>query len=197
MNSEPTILVAFLAGLTSFFAPCVLVLVPVFLANLAGISVQEIQEGEDKTFKKKVLSSTAWFVSGFTIAFTALGALAGLFGRQIVAAQDTLNLIGGILIALFGILVTGVIKIPFLQKTFRAQVKGSRAGFSGFQSFLVGLTFAIGWTPCVGPVLGAILVLGAQTATIATSAILLLAYSIGLMLPFLTFALFLQRPLNG
>ncbi|MCA9388525.1 sulfite exporter TauE/SafE family protein [Candidatus Berkelbacteria bacterium] len=192
MQNEPTLAVAFGAGLVSFFAPCVLILVPVFLANLAGVSVNDIQTGQSSNFRNKVLNSTLSFVLGFTLAFTALGALAGLFGRQIVAAQDMLNLIGGILIIIFGILVTGLIKIPFLQRTFRVNIKGNKQGFSYLQSFLVGLTFAIGWTPCVGPVLGAILILGTQAATVASSALLLFTYSIGLMLPFLVFALFLR-----
>ncbi len=193
MAEQPTIFLAFVAGLISFFAPCVVVLVPVFLANLAGVSVTTIQSDEEAQFRRRVLISTLWFVSGFTVAFTGLGALAGLFGREIVAAQDTLNLIGGALIIIFGLIVAGVIRIPALQKQLRIQVSGNAQGYTAIQSFLVGLTFAIGWTPCVGPVLASILILGASTATVGSSALLLFAYALGLMLPFLVFAALLQR----
>lgn len=188
MPENLNFLIAFVAGLVSFLAPCSGVLVPAFLSHLAGVSYTEIQEEEGK-YRTKILLNTILFILGFTVIFVLLGASIGFLSSFVRGFADILAKVGGALIIIFGIYALGLLKIPFLEREHKLPTRGlSNIRYLG--SFLIGNAFAIGWTPCVGPILAAILVLAgaSSSATLGTS--LLLFYSAGLMLPFLLAGIF-------
>lgn len=171
--------VAFLAGVLSFFSPCILPLVPGFLAYLAGLNLTSLKE--QRGFNTQLFLNTLFYVAGFTLVFTVIGVLlSSLFGGASGAVREWLGRIGGILIILFGLSLLGVLRIPFLDREHKPAVR-RKAGY--FTSFLFGMAFAVGWTPCFGAILGGILTLAASTP--ASAFTLLLAYSLGLSLPFL------------
>jgi cytochrome c-type biogenesis protein len=170
--------VAFIAGMVSFLSPCVLPLVPVYLLQMAGTGAGELR-GRRVTFAHALS-----FVAGFSVVFILLGASAGLFSFFLQDNLRTLTRIAGVILIVFGLHLTGVIRIPWLARTYQVDVPGSRRrGYVG--SALIGASFSIGWTPCVGPVLGGILTLAATTSTVAQGAALLAFYSLGLGVPFL------------
>jgi cytochrome c-type biogenesis protein len=178
--------VAFLAGLLSFISPCVLPMVPVYLAQLAGSSVQV--SGTPLARRETVLH-TLWFIAGFTAVFIALGASVGLVGYGLREHQRLLAEVAGGLIVVLGLHLVGLLPLPFLQRTYAVPVPGSsvapRHWLLGYgRSALVGAGFALGWTPCIGPVLGSILLLAGASSTVARGAFLLLCYSAGLAVPF-------------
>lgn len=175
---------AFIAGFISFFAPCVVVLIPAFLAHLAGVSLADIQVNQEKKFSWSIFINTIFFVLGFTVIFVLLGASLGFLSKFIVDFQVWLNRIGGIIIIFFGLVTMGLIKIKFLQSTHKLQIKKANK-VKYLSSFIVGSAFAIGWTPCVGPILAAILLIAETSGTVTGGVYLLLGYSVGLMLPFL------------
>lgn len=181
--------IAFLAGLTSFFAPCVTVLVPAFLSHMAGVSLSDLQNG-DSNRQKAIFLNTIFFILGFTIIFVLLGASIGFLSTLIRDFQVWIGRIGGIVIIYLGLASLKLVPSPFSGLQTGLPVR-SAVGY--FSSVLVGSAFAIGWTPCVGPVLAAILVLAGTTASLASGVSLLLAYSAGLMLPFLAVGLFTSR----
>ncbi len=171
------------AGILSFISPCVLPLVPVYIGYLSGtVAGQEPEHGRAATVWQALL-----FVLGFSLVFIALGASAGLLGSGLNAQMPFLRQIGGILLVVFGLHVMGVLKIPFLYQEKRLDYQPARRGWA--TSLLVGMVFALGWTPCVGPILAATLLLASDSATVAQGALLLAVYSIGLGLPFLATAL--------
>lgn len=184
-----TIGIAFLAGLTSFFAPCVTVLVPAFLSHMAGVSLSDVQSG-DKSRQKAIFLNTLFFIIGFTIIFVLLGASIGLLSTLVRDFQVWIGRIGGAVIIYLGLASLKLVPSPFSSLHTGLPVPKS-AGY--LSSSLVGSAFAIGWTPCVGPVLAAILVLAGTSASLTSGVSLLLAYSIGLMLPFLVVGLFTAR----
>ncbi|MDD5593612.1 MAG: cytochrome c biogenesis protein CcdA [Candidatus Margulisbacteria bacterium] len=174
---------AFAAGLVSFLSPCVLPIIPGFLAYLAGASLQE-----SETKRRVIFLNSLFFVLGFSAVFSLLGVI--LNSILVSVAYDVqlwLARIGGVLIIFFGLYLTGLVPIPFLQKEYKFSVR-TRFASRLFTSFLFGAAFAAGWTPCVGAVLGAILGLAATAPGLAF--ILLFAYSLGLGLPFLVVGLF-------
>lgn len=172
---------AFGAGLLSFFSPCVLPLVPAYLANLAGTSAIELNE------KRKMLPvflHSIAFVAGFSILFILMGASAGLLGSAITAYSEALRIISGIIIILFGIFLIAAFKIPWLNYEKRMHMQGARnPGY--FRSVLIGGAFALGWTPCIGPILGSILCIASYTQEYIKGASLLAVYSLGMGIPFL------------
>lgn len=180
---------AFLAGLTSFFAPCVTVLVPAFLSHMAGVSLSDLQSG-DHSRQKTLFLNTLFFILGFTLIFVLLGASIGFLSTFIRGFQTWIGRIGGVVIIYLGLASLKLVPSPFARLHAGLPVKSSVGYLS---SVMVGSAFAIGWTPCVGPVLAAILVLAGTTASIASGVSLLLAYSVGLMLPFLIVGLFTAR----
>ena len=176
---------AFAAGIASFLSPCVLPLVPGYLSLISGLSLEELSQGQGKT-KPHVLGSALCFVLGFSLVFTALGASASTAGRLLSAHMGLVQKAAGSLIVLFGLHLSGLVPLRWLYYEKRLSISGFAAGRAG--AFLVGLAFACGWTPCIGPVLGAILALAATQETLRQGVVLLLLYSLGLGLPFLAAA---------
>jgi cytochrome c-type biogenesis protein len=182
--------VAFLAGLASFLSPCVLPLVPIFLAQMVGKSVYQSAENSSSN-RLITLLHTLTFVGGFTLAFIALGATASTLGSFLHANQFLLRQVGGIVLVIIGLHMAGILKLPFLYWQKRFEFHPSRPSYPS--SFLIGLIFAIGWTPCVGLILGPILALAANAATLRQGVLLLLIYSLGLGIPFILLGLGLDR----
>jgi len=176
---------AFGAGLLSFFSPCVLPLVPAYIANLAGASA--IDTGDSRRVWPTLLHSVA-FVLGFSILFILMGASAGLIGSAITANAETLRIVSGIVVIIFGVFLIAAYKIPWLNYEKRLHLKGARnPGY--IRSMLIGAAFAIGWTPCIGPILGSILFIASYTQETVKGAMLLAAYSLGMGIPFLIIGL--------
>ena len=179
---------ALLAGLISFLSPCVLPLVPPYLCYMAGVSLDQLTgQSSEVVAKRTVMLSAAAFVLGFSTVFVTLGATASVVGRFVAGYADILAVVGGSIIVVMGLHFLGLFKIPFLQRTLRVDVD-NRAGPVG--SYLLGLAFAIGWTPCIGPVLGTILFVAGSEQTVGRGAGLLAVYSLGLGLPFIVAGLF-------
>ncbi|HTI14841.1 MAG TPA: cytochrome c biogenesis protein CcdA [Dictyobacter sp.] len=193
--SQISLGIAFVAGLSSFLSPCVLPLVPIYLAQLVGKSVYQANEQETGMRQKNIRLTTffhaAIFVFGFTLAFVALGATASALGSFLKMHLNIVREIGGVLLVLIGLHVTGILHIPFLYQQKRFYFLPARPSYPA--SFIIGITFAIAWTPCIGPILTSILVLASYTTTLQTGVWLLLAYSLGLGLPFLLMGLGLNQ----
>jgi cytochrome c-type biogenesis protein len=180
-GSEVSLLVAFSAGVFSFLSPCVLPLVPSYLSFITGMSVAELQELT--VGRARVAGHSLAFILGFSMVFVGMGASFSAIGQALFDHRDLVRQIGGSLIILFGLYIAGVLPLSWLGRYRQVQLRSQPAGFVG--SWVVGVTFAIGWTPCVGPILGAILSLAGAAETIGTGVALLSAYSAGLALPFL------------
>jgi cytochrome c-type biogenesis protein len=180
--SNITLPLALFAGLLSFLSPCVLPLVPAYLGYLSGAAVSQTDKVQAK--RSATFLHALFFVLGFTVIFVALGATASLIGQLLNQHLYTLQKLGGIVVVIFGLHTIGVIKIPFLYYEARAEMK-ARPELGYLSSFLIGLVFAAGWTPCVGTVLSAIFFLAADTQTLGQGILMLAVYSLGLGLPFL------------
>jgi cytochrome c-type biogenesis protein len=181
-TSSVTLPLALFAGLLSFLSPCVLPLVPAYLGYLSGTAVS--QSDQEKSNRIATFVHALFFVLGFSVIFVALGATASFIGQVLNQHILTLQKIGGIIVIIFGLHTIGIIKIPFLYYEARAEIK-ARPKLGYLSSFLIGLVFAAGWTPCVGTVLSAIFFLAADTQTAGQGMLMLAAYSLGLGLPFL------------
>jgi cytochrome c-type biogenesis protein len=188
MTDDVTWLAALVAGIFSFTSPCVLPLVPVFLARIAGISVAETRTPR----RGPIIANAAAYVGGFSVVFVLLGVALGAGGALVstgeVVAENRVWLVrlGGALLVLIGLRQIGLIQIPFLDRTRRMEIGDGVAGVPS--SFLIGLAFGAGWSPCVGPILGIILSMAASTGDVGRSALLLVVYSLGLGIPFLLVA---------
>jgi cytochrome c-type biogenesis protein len=177
--------IALTGGLLSFFSPCVLPLVPAYLANLAGVTA--IDPNSRKSYLPALFHSLA-FVVGFSIIFIGLGASVGLIGTSITAHSTLLRYIAGAVIIAFGIFLIAAYKLPWLNYEKRLKTtSNSNPGY--LRSIGIGAAFALGWTPCIGPILGAILMLACNTQTVAQGALLLTVYSLGLGIPFIIIGL--------
>ncbi|WP_026060179.1 cytochrome c biogenesis CcdA family protein [Pseudaminobacter salicylatoxidans] len=180
------------AGALSFLSPCVLPLVPPYLCYMAGVSVEDFRADSSAAAKsgmrKVLLLTSIAFVLGFSTVFVALGAGASTIGRLLRVWQEPLAMAAGVLIILMGLNFLGVIRIPLLSREARFQAQGKPANM--LAAYAMGLAFAFGWTPCIGPVLGPILTLAGGRETVGEGALLLAAYSLGLGIPFLLAALF-------
>jgi cytochrome c-type biogenesis protein len=175
---------ALAGGVLSFVSPCVLPLVPPYLCYVAGVSLEEFSNtGPTQRGGQRVLASALAFVIGFSTVFVALGATASLIGQTVARHLDVLSILGGIVIIVMGLHFLGVFRIALLYREARLQVASKPPGLLG--GYALGLAFAFGWTPCIGPVLSAILFLAGAEQTLARGALLLLVYSLGLGIPFL------------
>src|SRR5436853_3407771 len=181
------VVVAFSGWLLSFLSPCVLPLFPSYLSFITGMSVDRLAADATAGARSRVLLHSITFIAGFTVVFVSLGASFSAAGQFLLDYRDWIRIGGGVLIALFGLIIAGVLTWGPLGRTLQFQIRSKPAGFLG--SFAVGLTFAIGWTPCVGPILGSILTLASTEKTVNEGVWLLLAYSSGLGVPFLVFSL--------
>ncbi|MBJ6370730.1 cytochrome c biogenesis CcdA family protein [Sedimentitalea arenosa] len=185
----PAMIVALTAGIISFLSPCVLPIVPPYLAYMSGVSLQDL--GEDTRARNKALLPALFFVLGLSTVFLLLGFTASAIGTMFLQYQGWFNTIAGILVMIFGAHFVGVYRIGFLDREARIDA-GDRGG-SAFGAYVLGLAFAFGWTPCIGPQLGAILSLAASEASVARGTTLLAVYAMGLGVPFLLVAAFLPR----
>ena len=181
------LLTAFGAGIVSFLSPCVLPLVPGYISYIAGDSLSNPRSRGEPASRLATFGLSLCFVAGFSTVFIALGAGATALGQLLLRYQYETGLVGGAIVIVFGLFMLGVLKLPWLQHDlrFHGDVKGARP----LAAYLIGLAFAFGWSPCIGPVLGVILTVSAATATVSTGVALLGAYSIGLGIPFLLTAL--------
>jgi cytochrome c-type biogenesis protein len=187
MGASLGVAVAFSAGLFSFLSPCVLPLFPSYLSFITGMSVADLSRDLPGAARRRVLLNAIAFVLGFSLVFIALGASFSAVGQLLLDYREWIRRVGGALIVLFGLYIAGVLDLGALGRTRQWQIREKPAGYVG--SFAVGITFAIGWTPCVGPILGAILSLAGTAETVQRGVGLLVAYSAGLGVPFLLSAL--------
>ena len=190
MSENVTLLAAFVAGFLSFISPCVLPLIPGYISFVSGASLEDMRAGQGAARRQVLLSSLA-FVLGFSIVFIALGASATAIGRFIFDKLPILTKIAGALIIIFGLHMMGVFRLGFLDNEKRAQTQRKPAGPIG--ALLVGIAFAFGWTPCIGPILAGILVVAGSKDTIGEGVLLLAVYSLGLGVPFLLTSLAIDR----
>ncbi|MER2607303.1 MAG: cytochrome c biogenesis CcdA family protein [Siculibacillus sp.] len=190
MTTDVTLFGTFGAGLLSFVSPCVLPLVPPYLAFIAGASIDEIAGSGYEAARRRIFAAALAFVAGFSTVFVALGATASVFGNLVRSHLDVLAPAAGIAIIVMGLHFIGVFRIPLLYREARVQVSRRPAGPIG--AYFIGLAFGFGWTPCIGPVLAAILGVAASRDTVGQGAMLLAVYAAGLGVPFLAAAAFSQ-----
>jgi cytochrome c-type biogenesis protein len=186
----PAMLVALAAGVLSFLSPCVLPIVPPYLAYMGGISMGEMQAGRSGA-QRRVMLPALFFVLGLSTVFLFLGFAASAFGAFFLQNAGWFNTLAGVIVMVFGAHFVGVYRIGFLDRDLRMDA-GERGG-SAFGAYVLGLAFAFGWTPCIGPQLGAILSLAANEASVARGTTLLAVYAVGLGVPFLLVAAFFPR----
>ncbi|MTH96986.1 cytochrome c biogenesis CcdA family protein [Roseibium sp. RKSG952] len=192
MLQDVTILGALFAGILSFVSPCVLPLVPPYLGYLAGVSLEELTgEDDNAAASQRVFFAALAFVAGFSTVFVILGASASFLGQFVTQHIQYLGYIAGVMIIVMGLHFLGVFRIGLLYREARVHVERKPAGLLG--AYLIGLAFAFGWTPCVGPILAAILFVAGSEDTVGQGAVLLSAYALGMGIPFLLAALF-ARP---
>jgi len=175
---------AFAAGVLSFLSPCVLPLVPAYVSFTTGVSLDELRhsQGISKTIIK-IMPNTIAFVLGFSTIFISLGASSSILGSLLLDYQDYLRIGGGILAIIFGLFIAGFIKLDFLMREKRFHAAKGPAGYIG--AFFIGMSFAAGWTPCIGPILGTILIYASSQASATYGLKLLAVYSLGLAIPFI------------
>lgn len=187
--SDVSLPAAGLAGILSFLSPCVLPLVPPYLCFLAGTTIEELAEEGERRARRDVLLAALLFVAGFSTVFVLLGATASVLGQVVRHYLDVLSLLAGVAIVVMGLHFLGVFRMGFLYREARLRVE-KPMGLWG--AYVMGLAFAFGWTPCIGPILAAILAVAGSEDTVSRGAILLAAYSAGLGVPFLLAALALE-----
>jgi cytochrome c-type biogenesis protein len=184
-------LIALLAGFLSFFSPCVLPLVPSYLIFISGITFDHYTELKSAGYRKIVLIHSLAFVLGFSVIFVALGLSSSVIGVLLISFQKYIVRLGGLFLILMGLFTLNIIRIPFLNYEKAIHLKEKPVGLAG--SFLVGITFCLGWTPCVGPALASILILASASDKAGEGAILLGFYSLGMAVPFILSAFLVDR----
>ncbi|MGP1678470.1 MAG: cytochrome c biogenesis CcdA family protein [Burkholderiales bacterium] len=182
------LLTAFGGGIISFLSPCVLPLVPGYMSYVAGDTLARVHHAQERARRLALFGLSLCFVAGFSTVFVALGASASALGQLLLRYQYEANIAGGAIVIMFGLFMLEMVKLPWLQRDlrFHGDIKGGRA----LGAYLIGLAFAFGWSPCIGPVLGVILTMSAAAATVSNGVALLGAYSLGLGIPFVATALF-------
>jgi cytochrome c-type biogenesis protein len=192
MDGSVSLVTAFAGGLASFASPCVLPIVPGYLSFISGVNVAEFKATAAPIgLVRRVAITSLVFVLGFSTVFVSLGAAATLIGYTLQQYKRELGMVGGLLVIVLGLHTAGVIRIPWLLYERRAEMRDRPVGLFG--AYLVGLAFGFGWTPCIGPILGAILLYASQQETVGQGVLLLSAYSAGLGVPFLVSALAINR----
>ncbi len=190
-NESISYAVAFAAGFLTFLSPCLLPIIPSFIAYITGISLNDINDPARKDeAKKKALIHSALFIFGFSLVFILLGLTATFIGKALFHYQKAIQMAGGMLIILFGFYLMGILKLDLLGKEFKIRFKSEGASYAG--SFIIGVTFAAAWTPCAGPILGSILLLAGTKTSVVEGAKLLSVYSLGIALPFFLTALLIN-----
>jgi len=175
--------VAFAAGFLSYLSPCLLPLIPSFIAYISGVSFGDLKgSGARADIRRKTMVHSLLFILGFSTIFILLGLTATAVGKALWRYQEAIRIAGGALIILFGLTLTGILKLDFLMKERRLNIQAKGATYAG--SFLIGVTFAAAWTPCAGPILGSILLLAGTKADAVQGAALLAVYSAGIAVPF-------------
>lgn len=186
--TDVNIFVAFAAGVFSFLSPCVLPLIPSYLSFVSGVSLEEMRGEQTRArVRARVILNSVAFIVGFSLVFVSLGASASLLGALFLDYRNLIRIFGGVLILLVGFYLVGVFKIAALDRYLQFNLKDKPAGYLG--SILVGITFAVAWTPCVGPILGATLALAGTAGEVGRGTLLLTSYAAGLALPFFLSAL--------
>jgi cytochrome c-type biogenesis protein len=181
--------IAFGAGLLSFLSPCVLPLIPSYVTFITGLSLEDVQKS-----RRAALIHSLLFVLGFTLIFLALGATATALGQLLSYQRVWITRVGGVLIIVFGLYMLGVFNVALFSQERRVHIANKPVGYLG--TLLVGIAFGAGWTPCIGPILGSILTYAASSADVSRGMWLLLAYSLGLAVPFLLSAVAVERFLD-
>jgi cytochrome c-type biogenesis protein len=190
MSSLPLPIAAFVAGLISFLSPCVLPLVPGYVSLISGAGVEELKSPQAQLMRRVMVNSIG-FILGFTVVFVTLGAISSEIGQLAARYKHTLSIVAGVVIIIFGIHLTGIFQIKWLLQDARLHsVKGSSTPIG---AFVIGFAFAFGWTPCLGPILTAILTLASEQDTLVKGVLLLGVYSMGLAVPFLLTSLLMER----
>lgn len=178
--------IAFSAGLLSFLSPCVLPLVPSYITFITGMNLEDLHSS-----RRTNLLHAIFFVIGFTLIFLALGAGATMFGQLMLRYRDWISRIGGVLIILFGLYMVGMFNFAFMNRDTRFYIANKPLGYFG--TLIVGIAFGAGWSPCIGPILGAILTMAANEADLQRGLFLLFTYSMGLAVPFIAAAMMVER----
>jgi cytochrome c-type biogenesis protein len=173
---------AFLAGAVSFLSPCILPVVPSYLAFVSGLTLEELRDGTSSEVRRGALLHSTLFMLGFAAVFMTMGLVATAAGARIAAALPWINRIGGVLMIGLGLLLLGLLRVPALARDLRPRLRSRPGGALG--SLLVGVAFGAGWTPCIGPVLGAVLLYASLETTMAHGTLLLATYALGLGVPF-------------
>lgn len=187
MSIDISLLTAFSAGILSFFSPCILPLIPTYLAYL----VADYSTKEKQSAKLTLLISAASFITGFTIIFVLLGLSATLLGKFLLRNQLLLTRLGGLIIIVFGLHLTGLITVSSFYQEKKLNLPDSLTG--NLKAFLLGIILALGWTPCIGPIFSSILIIAGTKSSLSSGAILLLFYALGLAIPFLITAIFMEQ----
>lgn len=175
-------MIAFLAGLLSFFSPCILPLIPSYILFLTGITVKEYQI-DIAAARRTTLISALFFVLGFSLVFIILGATASAIGQLLMSYRSVIRIVGGVVVIILGLFLLRVINLSFLQTHFGLEMRFKPSGYLG--SFVFGMAFSSAWVPCAGPILGSILVLASVSSSLNNGIILLVFYSLGVAIPFI------------
>jgi len=190
MFEDVTYPVALFYGLLSFFSPCVLPLIPSYFCFITGLSLEKLTSVSNAALRRKILISTLAFVTGFSLVFIALGASASYLGGLLYQHKSIIRIIGGALIILFGLHLAGLLRIPALQYDKRLHINKKPLHFLG--TLVIGMAFGAGWTPCIGPILGSLLIMAQAKETVGQGVLLLGIYSVGLALPFIILSIFIN-----
>ncbi|CAN5731814.1 cytochrome c biogenesis protein CcdA [soil metagenome] len=192
MSDQVTLLAAFAAGFLSFVSPCVLPLIPGYVSFVSGLTLEEMRGDTAVTnARRQVLVASLWFVLGFSLVFIALGATASVIGKVLLQNQPILSKVAGAILIVLGLHTMGVFRLRFLESEKRVHTQSKPRGPLG--AVLVGVAFAFGWTPCIGPILGGILTVAGSRETVAEGVQLLAVYSMGLGIPFLLTAMAINQ----